>query len=709
MSAISVLHAPRDEALGKKIAQALSHRGHAPRRLNGDPHTGDLGLSDDAAIIIWSSAATRLARLHQQAREALIRGALIPVAIGGAPAPEGFEGLAPVDLSGWSGDENDPRWRFVLEEIDLAAERQRLEDANVWADDASVQEGGAVNEDPPSPVVDPAAFDKAPAQMSLSAETSSLQKNRLEPAQLEAVNGCSPNDASPEPEEAHLSAPLREADRPTLSKSARPKPFLAALTSAFDRRFTPYKVFVSGGATIAIAASAAYFLAPTLVRAPEPSARTGGSNELAGSAAFVQPINDIRSSSSENLAANNAGAVKGAAISNEAADPQRLAEAIAEGAEADDTATGMAQTSGPSLAFDLPAPEERLEIDALTGHSLSDALIVGLGPAAEEQAPVSQDAIPASGEQETVLSEEALSDIETLDFDTEDANADDVDAIENLLAAIARGKEELELASAPAGATRGSEDAGDLFKDCAVCPEMARLPAGRFEMGAPLSELARREDEGPVRTVAIVRPFAIGAKEVTFSQWNACVVAGGCRGYQPADQKWGRGSRPVINVSYEDAKSYASWLSTITGRRYRLPSEAEWEYAARAGRGRPFGMAGPLTADVANYNAQYAYFGQKGMFRRRTMPTASFAPNAFGLYDMHGNVWEWTEDCWAPSHQGAPDDGAPRTEGADCSRRVLKGGAWNTGGWRLRAAHRIGKARGAREFDNGFRVVRELN
>jgi formylglycine-generating enzyme required for sulfatase activity len=226
-------------------------------------------------------------------------------------------------------------------------------------------------------------------------------------------------------------------------------------------------------------------------------------------------------------------------------------------------------------------------------------------------------------------------------------------------------------------------------------------------MGAPASEPARHSAEGPLTQVTISKPFAIAATEITFAQWDACIADGGCR-YLPPDQGWGRADRPAVNVSFDDAKAYADWLSQKTGKTYRLPSEAEWEYAARAGSRGPFAIGASLEPTTANYNAHFAYGGQKGDYRKQTTPAASFAPNDFGLFDMHGNAWEWTADCWADSHEGAPQDGSASL-GGDCTRGVLKGGAWNTGGWRLRSAHRIGKVRTAREYDNGFRVVRDLD
>lgn len=246
--------------------------------------------------------------------------------------------------------------------------------------------------------------------------------------------------------------------------------------------------------------------------------------------------------------------------------------------------------------------------------------------------------------------------------------------------------------------------AGRLIKDCAACPEMATIPAGSVAMGAPEGERQRQASEGPVVTVTIARPFALAMHEVSFSEWDACVAAEGCPAL--ADSGWGRGAQPAINVSLDDANAYAAWLSKTTGAHYRLPTEAEWEYAARAGAATPFAFGEGVSADQANFDGSLPYLAAPGPARRRPLSVGHFAPNAFGLYDMHGNVWEWVADCWTPSHAGQSADGAAR--GGACSAHVLKGGAWNTGGWRLRAAHRIAKNAKAREYDNGFRVARDL-
>ena len=253
---------------------------------------------------------------------------------------------------------------------------------------------------------------------------------------------------------------------------------------------------------------------------------------------------------------------------------------------------------------------------------------------------------------------------------------------------------------------------GRVIRDCPACPEMVALPAGEFMMGSPESEKGRNKDEGPQRKVTIARPFAVGKFEVTFAQWDACVAEGGCT-HKPGDESWGRGRRPVINVSWDDAKQFVAWLAKKTGKPYRLLTEAEWEYAARAvtkasDPHAPFSTGATINYKQANYDANFTYNkGPQGVYRQKTLDVGSLPRNAFGLHDMHGNVWEWVEDCYRDSYRGAPTDGSAVTSG-DCSLRILRGGSWNYYPQLLRSAYRYATAGGIRVENVGFRVARAL-
>ena len=250
--------------------------------------------------------------------------------------------------------------------------------------------------------------------------------------------------------------------------------------------------------------------------------------------------------------------------------------------------------------------------------------------------------------------------------------------------------------------------AGTRFRDCDECPDLVVVPAGSFTMGSPESEAGRSDNEGPVHRVRIERPFAVGVYEVTFAEWDACVSGGGCGGYRPSDRGWGRGNRPVINVSWEDARSYVDWLSKETGEEYRLLSESEWEYVARGGTRTPFHTGKTISTGQANYDGRYTHgSGRKGWYRGKTVAVGSFDANGYGLHDVHGNVWEWVEDCWNGSYRRAPADGSA-WEFGDCSRRVLRGGSWVNTPWGLRSADRIWVGTGYRVVNAGLRVARTL-
>lgn len=244
------------------------------------------------------------------------------------------------------------------------------------------------------------------------------------------------------------------------------------------------------------------------------------------------------------------------------------------------------------------------------------------------------------------------------------------------------------------------------FQDCDECPVMVRIPAGRFTQGSPEDERAGLPIERPQRQVR-VEGFAMGQSAVTFAEWDACVAAGGCS-QVPEDNDWGRGDRPVVRVSWEDAQQYVAWLTSETGRQYRLPSESEWEYAARARVGERFNTGDCITTDEANFNGTLPTPGcPLGVYAQQTVPVRSFAPNRFGLYDMHGNVWEWVEDCWNDSYTGAPTDGSAIRTG-DCTRAIIRGGSWFDDADKLRSAYRFPLTRNTRSFTDGFRVAVSL-
>ncbi|HEY0941157.1 MAG TPA: formylglycine-generating enzyme family protein [Steroidobacter sp.] len=249
------------------------------------------------------------------------------------------------------------------------------------------------------------------------------------------------------------------------------------------------------------------------------------------------------------------------------------------------------------------------------------------------------------------------------------------------------------------------------FRDCDACPEMIVIPAGSFVMGAEPTWWERdlTLDAQPRRTVTITRPFAAGKFEVTHDQWNECVRNGGCNGYQPDDAGFGRGERPVLNVSWQDVQAYVQWLSARTGASYRLLTEAEWEYAARAGTDTRYPWGKRASHDYANYGRRKCCTGATAKRDQweNTAPGGQFPPNSFGLHDMHGNVYEWVEDCYEPSYANAPVDGSAVRK-ADCKRHGIRGGAWYSNPGRVTSAYRAYQTPDKRDRVIGFRVAKTL-
>lgn len=246
--------------------------------------------------------------------------------------------------------------------------------------------------------------------------------------------------------------------------------------------------------------------------------------------------------------------------------------------------------------------------------------------------------------------------------------------------------------------------AGKEFKHCDLCPEMIVVPAGEFIMGSPVSEANRGDDESPQRKVIIDYDFAVGIFEITFEQWEYCLNEQGCK-HDPIDNGWGRGNQPASNISWIDAKQYTEWLSNKTGYNYRLLTEAEWEYVARAGStGRfwwgdesPRGKAVCVKCDLT------------GKTNNMSKTVGSYSSNPFGLFDLHGNVWEWVEDCWSENYIDHPSDASAFKPEGQCKRRVLRGGAWPNGGRHLRSANRSWKGPTHRSMTGkGFRVAMTL-
>jgi formylglycine-generating enzyme required for sulfatase activity len=269
--------------------------------------------------------------------------------------------------------------------------------------------------------------------------------------------------------------------------------------------------------------------------------------------------------------------------------------------------------------------------------------------------------------------------------------------------------------NAAAAGAKSNMTAGTEFKDCADCPAMVVLPAGQFVMGSPPDEPGRAASEA-AHTVTLAKPFAVGKYGITFDEWAPCVAAKAC--VEEKDEGWGRGRRPVINVTWEEAQAYTVWLASKTGKPYRLLSEAEMEYAARAGTsGMRYWGANPN--DSCQFANVYDINGKRELNQKGdsfacddgypfTAPVGLYKPNAFGLYDMLGNVLSWTADCHHDNYDGAPVDGSAWLTDGDCSRRMRRGGSFHSVELALRVAKRGGGSLTLRGDYQGFRVALSL-
>jgi formylglycine-generating enzyme required for sulfatase activity len=255
-------------------------------------------------------------------------------------------------------------------------------------------------------------------------------------------------------------------------------------------------------------------------------------------------------------------------------------------------------------------------------------------------------------------------------------------------------KTETKTETKPAVSERSAASQSSI-RDCPQCPEMVSIPAGVFQMGS--SEMF--DFEAPVHQVSVGKAFYIGRREVSYDEWDACIAEGGCK-QRPDDRGLGRARRPATDLDWDDAKGYAAWLSQKTGHTYRLPTESEWEYVARAGSTTTYPWGRTIEKDRANC------IGCTNDPLKKAIDTGSFPPNGFGIYDMMGNAAEWVEDCWNENYRGAPTDGSAWTK-PQCRERVLRGGSFNNDPRYLRSAARFKYDHDVRFYTNGFRVVRE--
>jgi hypothetical protein len=607
MSRIRLLFAPENFAFAERIRAALEICGY-------ETTTGERPAS--AVLVIWSPAAAASPAILASARQALAKRVLVPVALGKSPPPPSFEHLWPMDLSGWSGADNDPRWRFVLDEIELAVRRGVEVEAPALA-----MAGGGWEEPPLRPAPRPRPAPAAPA--------------------------AAPSPSAPDRSASELFAEYAPEEPRTLSRPGRPAPAL----------------LIGGVAALFAVVSGGSYLAGRL-------SRPAASSDPAPKVALIAPDRQPKDGFDDDAAAAPRRSADPAAAAAAPSENDRArVEAAIDGLEtpADEASAWRAAPpaeAAAELAAPLAAPPV---VDAERGESAPPPGAPADAPAPvrfAEEAPASADEEAARVKQDAIaaLAESAVAESEADDSPAPSSPAPEASAPEAVDDPIA------ELASAAAALSAETVGMGNYFRDCVECPDMAEIPPP--------------PDDG---ATSVYERYAIGVREVTVKEWRACVADGACSAL-PAGASGD--AAPAVNVSFSDALAYVAWLSARTGVRYRLPTEAEWETAARAG-GEPLGVGVPPDPWKANIRAQ-------GVQRAAPTPAGTFPPNGFGVYDMAGNVWEWTADC-----SGDAVD--------PCAQRILKGGAFDTPASGVSDAYRAPAPAEARRPNAGFRLARDLN
>ena len=689
MTAISILHAPTDAHFAAQIAGAFD-----AAEISVDLAT--VGPSPEIypaeiSIVIWSPTSEHDAKLANAAVAAREKGALVPIAIAGARGPETLSSLPAVDLSGWAGDQNDPRWRFVLEDVEMAARKTAISDQSIWtsadgqdasAAEAAKPESADLLEGNSSPIASEA--DNAAMAVSNTAASASNPETATEQAAAPVAMRAS-TDGDLFSDKAENSFDLyREFSRP-------PAPRLSLIERLRDFRMKPSSLpFAVAGFTgfavllgIAIINFAPGPVPPERIAQadiPSTAVRSAETPE-AVSALRDEPVREARTArlamvkpssvltdedfdrARRNAAMQTESEIKTQKQVNTQSPPPKASQSTADNSgvqterrtvfniSADTPAPGSAstvQSSGDPVAAVIAASEDAVPQVSVGTDALAGLIEVSVDEAATGDAlpiatPVTADDIVVEGEALTEDGELAEGDIEALDVTDYFATIDDL-AVREFSNAFER---------APAGI---------YFRDCLDCPDMAELGDA---------------------------PIAMAIRETTFKQWNACVADGACNRYRPSDEGWGQGARPVVNVSYRDAQGYVAWLSRKTGHHYRLPSAHEWRDVAEAGALTD--NADKIAPTVDGY-IQEENLDPSTNTLARTLPAGAFRPNGYGLFDMNSNVSEWTSACV---------DGA---DGAGCQTAVVLGASWRVS---AEKSEPVIVPTGQRRADTGFRVVRD--
>lgn len=634
MADIFLSYSRVDRAGAEQIAAALAAEGFSvwwDKVLRAgqtyDEVTEGMLREAKAVIVLWSRESVKSKWVRAEATLGQRSSALIPVMIEDAERPILFELVQTADLIGWDGDAADPRWRMFIDDLRLAL---GAPEQTMAEQAAAVAEAASATGQPT-----PASMDDGTIETTFWTSI----KDGADPADFQAYLDRYPdghyaplarNRLNALSGLAQREASERQAALEAAEAAAAEKQ--AALDAAAERERHLRLAAERAAAEreiVLMEASASIDPAPAPAPQTPPAEKTGVNPAYLGAAAVF------------GLAVLGGALAMSGVFSG------------GDGTSRPEGAAGLDTTENTALA--APSATQTAE---------------GVHESAGDDEDAAGDAPSGDSGQELELA-----------------------ANEGLMASAGAPLESAPDTNAePAAAAAETEPASEafwVFADCSECPEMMVLPSGVFAMGSPADERGRAAYEGPQRQISVDR-FAIGLAEVTFDQWQACLDGGGCGGYRPADRGYGRGDQPALSISWNDAQAYARWLSSKSGRSYRLPSEAEWEYAARGG-------------------AQSAYwwgetFDNSRVITGRPSPAFEQQSNLFGLTGMLGNVREWVEDCYVNTYSDRPETAEPVRSG-DCSRRVIRGGDWTSSPAELRAANRARISVSTRERTIGFRVA----
>ena len=631
-------------------------------------------------IVVWSQRSVDSDWVHEEADEGKRRGVLAPVLIDHILPPLGFRSIQSAKLADWDGKAPSTEFDRLLadlsnilgtapakveqqRQVELEASRKAEEEATRAREQAAKKaEAQQRQEVEAKRVAEETARRKTQAEQQQRAEQEAIRKANEEAKRKAEEEASQERErAVKEAEQQHKSkqeaqrkqeeeAARRKAAQAAASKTTEPPP---ATVTPNGSRPMPIKLIALGGITLAVIALAVKISVSERDHDPTPADVTP--SRVIPDASHIELQRDVERRERE----------------------QSMADLLVQGAEAE-------------AALRLTTPEH----DNAVGY-YREVLTLDSGNRDAHEG------LKRVTERYIAWAEQALAQRRFGKVEDNLAKAQSVDPDHPALRRLASDLQE-EQAPASDRQLTGGKVFRDKLKDGGKGPEMVMIPAGSFRMGD--IQGVGGKDELEVHEVRIARPFAMGRYEVTFAEYDEFARATGRR--LPDDSGWGRGRQPVIYVLWQDAVAYAEWLTEQTGKRYRLPSEAEWEYAARAHEETAYWWGNEMQVGMANCYGCDGRWGEK-----QKAPVGSFPANPFGLFDTAGNVWEWVQDCWHESYKDAPKDGSAWLEAkaGDCGRRVHRGGSWYFIPRSLRSSSRNRDFTVVRSNTIGFRLAQDLD